>query len=641
LVPHWPLAIGAKAAIEFESAFAGVRKTVDTSEAGFARLARGLRDLALEIPISVGELARIAELGGQLGLPAEAITEFTEVIAKLGVTTNLEIEEAATGLARFANVMGTSTDDFDMLGAAIVDLGNNAATTETEILTFATRLSGIGSTIGASEGDILGLATAFSSLGVPAERGATAIQRAFIAMLQAVEGGGEKLRVFAEVAGFTADEFARLFRDDPVEAFIAFERGLGGIISEGGAATKILKDLGLGSQRTIDTLLKGANAPQRLADNVARGNRAMQEATALNEEAEKRFATTESAVKLAANAFKDLGIEIGNSVLPGITEFAHIMGGFADVLKENKEVLEGFAKIMVGIFAARLLGKMISGMGSWLIMGGQLTKMIIGKGKATKAFGTAANALVRPGGFFASLGKFAGGAAALGVGILAVVAAIRSIDRARAKQHAAQIDNLTDAIIGLRNGSVEAEEAYLAFVEATKQSSGIGDPSLDLEAQDVRRFVLDIAGQSTRSLVNLAISDWDAFKRTTGEVTEGLMDQAAAFETASAAEKLRARGFGVGVIPRGIPAELMGAQKNLERWLFILSEIEQQSKATRVEEQLRQDEMAATPGEVVGFLDPDALQEQISKILREGNVSGIPGIISEELQEGLDALLDP
>ncbi|HSH84347.1 MAG TPA: phage tail tape measure protein, partial [Guyparkeria sp.] len=40
------------AAIDFESAFAGVRKTVDGSEGDFERLESGIREMAQELPAS-------------------------------------------------------------------------------------------------------------------------------------------------------------------------------------------------------------------------------------------------------------------------------------------------------------------------------------------------------------------------------------------------------------------------------------------------------------------------------------------------------------------------------------------------------------------------------------------------------------
>src|SRR5690606_16594977 len=126
------LAFGAsvKAAVDWETAFAGVLKTVDGSPEQLARLEQGLRDMARELPASHAEIAAVAEAAGQLGIKVEDVEQFTRTMIDLGETTNLSADQAATALARFMNIMGTSTSEVDRLGSTIVELGNNAATTE-------------------------------------------------------------------------------------------------------------------------------------------------------------------------------------------------------------------------------------------------------------------------------------------------------------------------------------------------------------------------------------------------------------------------------------------------------------------------------------------------------------------------------
>src|SRR5690606_28087446 len=138
------LGLATKAAISWESAFAGVKKTVDDTEAGYAALEAELRDLTSVLPAAHEEIAGVAEAAGQLGVQRENIVDFTKVMIDLGESTNLSADEAATSLAQFANVMGTSLDDVDRLGSVIVGLGNNFATTEADIMAMATRLSGAG-----------------------------------------------------------------------------------------------------------------------------------------------------------------------------------------------------------------------------------------------------------------------------------------------------------------------------------------------------------------------------------------------------------------------------------------------------------------------------------------------------------------
>src|SRR5690606_38110131 len=176
------LGASAKAALDWESAFAGVRKTVDDSEAGYAALSEELREMARVLPAAHGEIAGVAEAAGQLGISRENLTAFTRTMIDLGETTNLSAAEAATSLARFANVMGTTQDEFDNIGSAIVGLGNNFATTEREIVDMSMRLAGAGRQADMTEGDVLGLATALSSVGIESEAGGTAFSRVITQM---------------------------------------------------------------------------------------------------------------------------------------------------------------------------------------------------------------------------------------------------------------------------------------------------------------------------------------------------------------------------------------------------------------------------------------------------------------------------
>src|SRR5690606_27244928 len=137
-----------KASIDFESAFAGVRKTVDATESEFSALSQGIRDMSKEVPSSATAIAGIAEAAGQLGIETPNILSFTRTMVDLGEATNMTGDEAATALARFANITQMPQTEFSRLGSVIVALGNNLATTESEIVQFGLRLAGAGSQAG-------------------------------------------------------------------------------------------------------------------------------------------------------------------------------------------------------------------------------------------------------------------------------------------------------------------------------------------------------------------------------------------------------------------------------------------------------------------------------------------------------------
>ena len=84
-----PLFLGARAAVTYESAFAGVRKTVEASEAEFGRLSDNILGLSATIPVAATNLAGIGEMAGQLGVKGvENLTKFIDTTARIAVTTN-------------------------------------------------------------------------------------------------------------------------------------------------------------------------------------------------------------------------------------------------------------------------------------------------------------------------------------------------------------------------------------------------------------------------------------------------------------------------------------------------------------------------------------------------------------------------
>ena len=184
---------GVTSLMGFEDAFAGVRKTVDADEETLQRLSQSIRDLATELPVAATELARIGELGGQLGIEAANIETFTETVTKLSVATVLSTENAALALARLAaiaSIPDSGLDDFfERTGASIVELGNNFAATEDEIITTVLRIATAAEQSGASTQDALAFATALQAIGVPAQAGGTAIARVFQEIQRAIQTG--------------------------------------------------------------------------------------------------------------------------------------------------------------------------------------------------------------------------------------------------------------------------------------------------------------------------------------------------------------------------------------------------------------------------------------------------------------------
>ena len=230
-----PIVAGAglvvKAAIDYESAFAGVKKTVDeTATVSYQKLSDGIRQMAKELPASAVEIANVAEVAGQLGIKTEDILTFSRTMIDMGESTNLSAEEAATAIAKIANIMGLTSDEYSRFGASVVDLGNNFATTEKDIVEMTNRLAAGGKLAGLTAPEILGLATAMSSVGIEAEAGGTAMTQTLTAIGNAVslttKDSADDLALIAKVAGTTSEEFQQAWKEKPAEALQSFIKGL-------------------------------------------------------------------------------------------------------------------------------------------------------------------------------------------------------------------------------------------------------------------------------------------------------------------------------------------------------------------------------------------------------------------------------
>jgi hypothetical protein len=152
-----------------------------------------------------------------------------------------------------------------------------------------------------------------ASVGVEAEAGGTAVQKVLIDITKQVAMGGDKLAKYAETAGMSATQFADAWRTDPAAAFTAFVEGLG---AAGDDALVILDELDMKDQRLIRAFLSLAGAGDLLSESIANSNKLWEENNAMQDEAAKRFETFESKVQLAKNSLIDVGISIGNILMP-------------------------------------------------------------------------------------------------------------------------------------------------------------------------------------------------------------------------------------------------------------------------------------------------------------------------------------
>lgn len=343
----------AQASMDFETSITGVAKTTDLTDEELAAMADAIRELSTEIPATTEEIAAVAEAAGQLGIRKDALLDFTETMVQLGTATNMTADEAATALARFANITGTGADEYGRLGATIVDLGNNFATTEKEITEMATRLASAGTLAGVSEPGILALAAAMSSVGIEAEAGGTAMTETMNAIETAVANGAETLDEFSRIAGMSAEEFSSLWQSDALTALTAFIGGLGQLDEQGESTVLVLEDLGLTGVRQSNMLKSLGLAADQMSGAVELANAAWEENTALTDEASKRYQTTQSQLVMLQNSCDNMQAAIGDAYTPVLKELyaagTDILDGVSRFIRDNPALVKALG-VAAGAF---------------------------------------------------------------------------------------------------------------------------------------------------------------------------------------------------------------------------------------------------------------------------------------------------
>jgi TP901 family phage tail tape measure protein len=384
-----------KAAMDLETSMAMVSKTLRGSDEEVAAFSATLKDtfktMSTEIPTSAADLGQIAALASQLGVKKENLVAFTRAMADMGVATNLNAQDAATELARFANITQMSQNDFGRLGSSIVALGNNFATTESDIVAMGMRLAGAGHVVGLNESQIMGLSAALSSVGVEAEAGGTAFSRVMMEIANAVAEGKGSLTNFAQVAGMPRAEFAKLAKEHPEKALLAFVGGLDRLNKSGVNVFAVLKSVEFQDARVRDALLRSAGAGDLMTRALETSSRAWEENTALNKEAERFYGTTENQLKMLWNEITNVASQLGETLIPALrklfTEIRPILGMFSAWV-ETFANLHPILQLLIIGFAAFLatLGPLLFMLGQVIQTVAALTAVItVLKGEAALA----------------------------------------------------------------------------------------------------------------------------------------------------------------------------------------------------------------------------------------------------------------
>lgn len=467
------------AADTIDAAYRDMRKTVNGTEEDFERLRQAAIEFSSTHVTSADQILSIQAIGGELGVATEALDTFAETVSNLEVATDLSAEDAATALGQLDNILDDLNEStMPNFSDALVRLGNNGASTESQIADIAKRIGSMGSIVGMTTPEILAWASTIASTGQNTEAAGTAIANTMSKMEQVVANGGETLEQFASVAQMSAEDFASAWNSDPTAALQAFVEGLNAIEEAGGSATSTLYDLKIRAARQVQAIEGLMQTVDMMDDNLQMSRDAWAgvsdewgEAGDAAREAERKAEGFSGSLSRLQNMAQNVGSELGESLAPAIDMVTDFLG---DLYEEFVDLDDGTKQgiVAVGAFVAALGPLMLLEKGVSEFFGGigkgidklknvgQATAKVTG---LTKVFEKLSPAVEGATGLLG--GGFAKAAGVVAVGAVAALVAALVHERQEAEKTKRATEGLREACSVAREGMTDAAESTESYTE--------------------------------------------------------------------------------------------------------------------------------------------------------------------------------
>lgn len=330
-------------------------QSLDSISASMDTLSGRLIEMAKYTPTPLNDLALLAEEAGRLGVAVgksgdeaiDAIMGFVQAANMIGVTTDINAEDAIRTFGRLANATGLLRDE---MGNLRVDAGDNlmrlaSVVNELENTTMgsARNITDAMERMIASAGQfdipaqsIAAFAATLYELGFTSETAGTMFERMTTYMAVNVD----KL---SEAAGVSIEELRRQMDTDMVQALMNVVRGFSDIESSSEAAALATEIFGVRAERAVATL---GQAYGRLQDNLETANKEFVSGTSLVTEYFQALDSTQNQLQILKNNLSVASVMLGKTFLPTLNRVVQIGIALVQMFVEAWEKLTPEMKLV-------------------------------------------------------------------------------------------------------------------------------------------------------------------------------------------------------------------------------------------------------------------------------------------------------
>lgn len=353
-----------KAAAEFESTMAGIKKVVDfDSPEEFAKMSNDLQQLSLRIPMTAKELGEIYAAGGQGGIAKEDLLDFTETAAKMGVAFDVSAQQAGDWMAKWRAALGLNQKQVTALADQINYLSNNSAANAAQISSIISEVGALGKVSGFTGGQIAALGATMVGAGIKQDVAATGIKN-FMAALSAGFSATNAQREVLAMLEIEPEKMAQELLKDPEQVMLHVLERIASVRED--LRPAILAEIfGGESKGAIAPLLASLDTLKRNLDMTKSGYTGSME-----KEFEAMADTATNSFTLMANSADMVKQKLGTSLLP-------IVKGVARIAVIGADAFGDFAQANPGILKAAVYMAMAGASAKALITGVRFVKDLI------------------------------------------------------------------------------------------------------------------------------------------------------------------------------------------------------------------------------------------------------------------------
>lgn len=341
------------AAMSLEDKMADIAKVSDMSAAQLQAFEGALRHMARsEIPLAVEELAELAAAASASGIADTDLEAFTRQVAQSAVAWEVSGQYAGENLAKIKTALGMTIPETARYADAINFLSDATASSAPDLVEFARRVAADGKVAGFSNEQVLALGATMVSMGAEADVAATSLRNAQKALTRGAGATDRQAGAFMKL-GLRAETVAKAMPNDAMGQFLEVLSRINKL--EQHERISVMSDLFGDEARALMPLLGELEKVREVTAAVADETNYM---GSVQKEFQQRAKTGRYALQKFRNQVRDIGISIGQSLLPAMKEILErlspILLAVADWTAQNPRLVATIISLTGALVGLRL-----------------------------------------------------------------------------------------------------------------------------------------------------------------------------------------------------------------------------------------------------------------------------------------------